>query len=163
MHPQAHAWIAINIGTPATVLEYGSLNINGTVRDCAPEAKWHGVDMVAGPGVDEVADAATYVGGPVDCVVCCEVLEHTPDAEAITRNAWDSLNAGGTYLVTVACNERAPHSAVDGGPIRAGEYYANIDPDAFTTMARTVGFEILATETHRARGDFYLKAAKPHG
>lgn len=164
MHPQAFAWVAANIGTPGSVLEFGSLNINGTARDCAPDATWHGVDRQPGPGVDEVADAAKYdTSTRYDCVVCCEVLEHTDQLEAITWNAWHALAPGGVLLVTAACDDRAPHSAIDGGPIRDGEHYANVDPPDYLHVARNIGFEIVATEKHRERGDFYMKALKPHG
>ena len=36
------------------VLEFGSLDINGTVRDVIAADHYHGIDQVAGPGVDEV-------------------------------------------------------------------------------------------------------------
>lgn len=164
MHAAALAWVTTNIGDPATVLEFGSLNINGSARECAPNAQWFGIDLCAGPGVDAIAHAATYQHPtPVACVVCCEMLEHDPAALRAVTNAWTNLAPGGTLIVTAACDDRAPHSAVDGGPIRPDEYYRNVDPTTFLDLARSCGFEILATETHPTRGDFYMKARKPHG
>jgi hypothetical protein len=59
------------------VLEFGSLDINGSVRDLFNADIYLGVDLQGGPGVDIVADAM-FFDHPIkfDCVVCCEVLEH---------------------------------------------------------------------------------------
>lgn len=161
MHPEALAFIRANIGNPTTVLEYGSLNINGTARFTAPNAAWYGVDLQAGPGVDQVADAADYVHPtPVDAVVCAEVLEHTRWVGAITKNAWDSLNPGGVFIVTCATEGRAPHSAVDGGPVRTDEYYRNVPADDYRVTLEHVGFTIELLEVHPTRGDLYVKARR---
>lgn len=168
MHPEALRFIADNIGSEhatkrgaLVVLEYGSLNINGTARSTAPDAAWFGIDTQDGPGVDLVADASEYVGTvPADVVVCCEVLEHTPKAGAITSNAYASLRPGGLFLMTCATDGRAPHSAVDGGPVRPGEYYRNVPADDYAITLEHVGFEILTMETHPDRGDLYVKARR---
>lgn len=109
------------------VLEIGARNINGTIRDLFPADNYVGLDVEGGPGVDVVADGATYqpAAAPA-CVVCCEVLEHAPNAEAICRHAHAILQPGGMFIVTAAGEGRAPHSAVDGGPVRQGEFYRNV-------------------------------------
>jgi hypothetical protein len=40
--------------TGVSVLEVGSLNINGTVRDFFDAKEYVGVDLIEGPGVDRV-------------------------------------------------------------------------------------------------------------
>jgi hypothetical protein len=161
MHPDALLFIGHNIGKPDTVLEYGSLNINGTARATAPHANWFGIDTQAGPGVDLVADASEYVHThPVDVVVCAEVLEHSPKAGAITRNAWLSLKPSGLFLMTCATDGRAPHSAVDGGPVRPDEYYRNVPADDYRITLEHVGFDVEALEVHPVRGDLYVRARK---
>jgi hypothetical protein len=162
MHPEAFAFVAKHIGTPTTVLEYGALNINGTVRTCAPAARWHGIDVQPGPGVDEVADAATYLAPePVECVVCCEVLEHAAKVGAITQTAFANLKPGGTFLMTCATEGRAPHSAIDGGPLRPDEFYRNVPADDYRNSLELIGFVADVIETHPTRGDLYVKATKP--
>lgn len=162
MHPEAAAWIAANIGTPKSVLEYGSLNINGTVRIDNPTTTWHGIDMVEGPGVDEIADATDYTAPvQVDCVVCCEVLEHAPKVGAICQTAYTNLRDGGTLLLTCATDGRQPHSAIDGGPLRPDEFYRNVPADDFRISLEHIGFVIDVIETHPNRGDLYVKAHKP--
>lgn len=109
------------------VVEIGCRDINGGVRDLFPHAVYTGIDIRPGPGVDVVADGATYKPmSEVDCVVCCEVLEHTPDAELIVRNCANILDKGGCLIITCAGEGRDPHSAIDLDPIRPDEYYANI-------------------------------------
>ena len=83
MHPEARAFVAgvARRAGARWVVELGARDLNGTVRDLFPSARGYtGVDLVAGPGVDVVADAADWrprEPAP-DLVVCCEVLEHTP-------------------------------------------------------------------------------------
>lgn len=162
MHSEAHAFVAANIGHPKRVLEYGALNINGTARDTAPSAEWHGIDVVAGPGVDEVADATEYLATvPYDTVVCCEMLEHTPKVGATCQTAYTNLTDGGTLLLTCATDGRAPHSAIDGGPLRPDEFYRNVPADDFRISLEHIGFVIDVLEVHPNRGDLYVKARKP--
>jgi SAM-dependent methyltransferase len=65
------------------VLEVGSYNVNGTVRDVLEETakSYIGTDMREGPCVDLALDAelvASHFGKhSFDTVVCCECLEHT--------------------------------------------------------------------------------------
>lgn len=164
MHPGASNWLKENIGTPSRVLEFGSLNINGTARDFAPTAFWWGLDMQEGPGVDEIADASSWC--PIesfnaDTVICAEVLEHTPNALQIIANAYHHLKLGGRFLMTCASHGRQPHSAVDGGPLRDGEYYRNVTPAEYAKMVKLAGFVISDSEYHADRGDLYALGIKP--
>ncbi len=89
------------------VLEVGSLNVNGSVRPMV-EARcprsYLGVDIVAGPGVDEVCDAADLPGrfGPdaFDVVVCCEMLEHAADPHLSIEAMVTVLRPGGVIVIT---------------------------------------------------------------
>lgn len=129
MHPQARDYVAQAVaehGPFPSVLEVGSRYINGGVRDLF-DGDYTGIDYADGPGVDKVADGATYKHpGKVDCVVCCEVLEHTESAPKIVRNAHRNLKAGGVLIVTTATDPRLPHSASDGGALGDGEFYRNV-------------------------------------
>lgn len=111
------------------VYEIGSRNVNGSVRALFTELDgYHGIDVSAGVDVDVVADGATYVPPEVPhTIVCCEVLEHTDAAPRIVQQAGHVLAPGGLLLLTMAGPGRQPHSAVDGGPLRDGEFYRNID------------------------------------
>src|SRR4051794_35451978 len=100
----------------ATVVEFGSHDVNGSIRDLFNCDFYHGIDLVAGPGVDEVADASDWESPwqDIDCVVCCEVLEHTLKVEQIINSAFQILAQDGIFIVTCATDPREPHSAIDG-------------------------------------------------
>lgn len=65
-----------------SVLEIGSLNINGTLRDGARGlASYHGVDMVAGLDVDQVlsdSHVLPFADDSYDLVVSSSSIEHDP-------------------------------------------------------------------------------------
>ncbi len=119
-----------------SVLEVGSLDINGGVRDLLdPEAEYVGVDMQTGPGVDIVADFTTYQHPElVDVVLCLEVLEHTPHWPEIVASAARNLKDGGTLVLTCATVvdmgthmlARARHSGHRSGSPQPGEWYQNV-------------------------------------
>jgi SAM-dependent methyltransferase len=163
VHLEAASYVALTahrLGPFDSVLELGGRDVNGSVRPYFPGARYVSVDIVDGPGVDVVADATTYRPDErFDAVVCCEVLEHAVDADGFVATAWGSLKPGGLFLVTAACPPRAPHSAVDGGPLRPGEFYRNVDP---ALMGRwLVGWKDVEIEMHEDRGDIYAVARKP--
>ncbi len=132
MHQSAFDWVSYQVklhGPFPTVIELGSLNINGSVRRTFRPCRYIGVDIVGGPDVDVVKDAALYRPKElVDCVVCCEVLEHSDHAGAIVENAITMLKPGGWLIITCAGPERTPHSGVDGLKVREGEFYLNVQP-----------------------------------
>jgi len=145
VHPQALAYFAAHLPPDAnTVLDFGSRNINGTVRTLVPLAtRYVGVDIADGAGVDICGDAGRVrVRGRFDVVVCAEVFEHAPNTEclAMVGNAWRHLRKGGTFIATMAGPGRAPHSAVDGGPVRSDEFYRNVDVDLLKAWLENVGF-----------------------
>src|SRR5262249_32046337 len=129
MHAATYRYVRCTVrrhGPWRTVLEIGSWDVNGSVRRLFAGATYLGVDIVPGPGVDVVADGASFAPEhPPDCVVCTEVLEHTLRAEAIVANAHRMLAPGGVLVLTAAWAGRLPHSAVDGGRLRPREFYSN--------------------------------------
>jgi predicted methyltransferase len=168
MHAEAMQYVAgwAKGRTYRRVLEFGSLNINGTARDVIAtydDESYFGIDVQDGYGVDEVVDAVDYRAAlPVELVVCCEVLEHAADVPGIVRSAFENLIPGGVFLVTCATEPREPHSAVDGGPkLREKEHYANVEPETLVTLCRKQGFIVQDTQVHLMRGDLYLRAKRP--
>lgn len=166
MHAEAFAfvqWAVTEYHARGPVIELGSRDINGTVRGlfarCAPP--YVGLDLVAGPGVDLVADAATFVpAAKVGTVVCCEVLEHTPDAAVILHQiAHHMIADDGLVIVTCATTGRAPHSAHDGGPLRPGEFYLNCPLSVFRIWAEAAGLSATHLVT-TPRGDLFYVGSK---
>jgi SAM-dependent methyltransferase len=132
MHPFAYEFVAtVAPNRPrGPVLEIGSKNINGSIRSLFGGNFYLGIDCVEGIGVDLVADGKTFKWEhQFATIVCCEVLEHLFDGEALCKNVYKLLEKGGLFIITAAHNPRRPHSAVDGGPLREGEFYANVQED----------------------------------
>lgn len=166
MHAEAMEFVSRTlIGKKfSNVVEIGSRNINGSVRGLfsgkAGESYW-GIDLYDGPDVDEVADAVDWrPEGKVDCVICCEVLEHAPDVNGILKMVSESLSAGGWFIMTCAGPGRKPHSSIDGGPVRPHEHYANVAPAGFQELCEINGLYIDQIEHHEGRGDLYAVAQK---
>ena len=169
MHPEVFDYVAKAVaehGPFARMVEFGSLDINGTVRSLftgeylgMPRSSWPGeylgIDLQPGSCVDLVADAIEWTPSePFDCVVCCEVFEHLAAWPALVDSAARALRPGGILIVTCAGPGRGPHSAVDGNALRPDEHYANLEPaeleaclaEAFTDIhVEQRGLDVRAT------------------
>lgn len=168
MHPEAYhfvATVARDHHACAPVYEIGSRNINGTIRGVFHGlGAYLGVDVAPGPGVDLVVDAATFTPpSPPATVICCEVLEHTAAAQTIVTQAARVLAPGGLLIITTAGDGRAPHSAIDGGVLRDGEYYQNLTIREITQWAADGGVDALRASATDNYGDLYYVGRKRGG
>ncbi len=130
---------------PETVgrcVEFGSRDINGGLRDLLPAgATYVGVDVQDGPGVDVVADGATFVPESLpDLVLCTEVFEHLETWRDVVANAHEILGSGGTFIATAAGPGRAPHSARRESVPDADEWYRNVTWEALQDALKAAGF-----------------------
>jgi SAM-dependent methyltransferase len=144
------------------VLEIGSLDVNGSLRPLLTGcASYHGIDLVEGPGVDEVADAGTWTAADrFDLVLCAEVLEHAPAWRDVLHTAWSVLRPGGWLIVTCATDGRAPHSAVDGLEVRPGEHYENVSTGEARAVVGSWAPDRWGIEVATDRGDLALWAQR---
>ncbi len=142
MHREAREFVSLfATDRSISVVEIGSLDVNGTIRDLFPNATWTGIDRVSGKCVDVVCDAAIYTPqGQVDLVVCCEVLEHADNWYQVILNAARWIRPGGSFIMTCAGLGRQPHSC-DGGALKPHEYYQNLSPRDIRDAVQTAGFE----------------------
>lgn len=163
MHAEALAWVTRYATTDeVSVLDLGGRDVNGTVRDLFPNATQYVVlDIVAASNVDIVADAATWVPDQqYDVVVCTETFEHTPEWRSICATAYRACRPGGLLIATMAGPERPGHSAVDGGALRPGEYYGNIDPEDLREILLDVGFRHIVIDVQTSPSDVRTVATK---
>lgn len=143
------------------VLDVGGRNVNGSPRHLWPAADWTVLDAMPGEGVDLVVDAASWATDRLyDVVVCAEVLEHTADWPEVLTTCVKALRPGGLLVVTCATHGRAPHSAVDGGPLHPGEHYGNVPARAAKHLLDCLDATPVRSEHHESRGDLYLAAAR---
>lgn len=116
-----------------TVLEIGSLDINGTIRDLYDNPlRYVGVDVGPGPGVDIVAGGETleYPDNSFDITVSAECFEHNPEWVATFRNM--HRMASKAVLVTCASDGRPEHGTRNSHPDNSPrtlewDYYRNLN------------------------------------
>ena len=139
VHAEALEWVGrwAHGVSPLLVLDVGGRDINGNPDHLFHEdSTWHVVDLHAGPRVTWVGDFLDF--GCVDrfdVVTHLEVAEHTAEWPEHLSHACHLLDPyEGAMVFTAAGPNRQPHSHVDGGALREGEYYENVDPDALSTV-----------------------------
>lgn len=162
MHAEAFAFIhamAAAYGPFPTVADFGGRDINGSPRPLFPGSAYTCVDIAPGPGVDIVVDACTWEpAAPFAAVVCAEVAEHCPDPHRLIESAHRALVPGGVLIFTAAAPPRVPHSGIDGGTVRDGEHYANVEPDDLRRWLAPWSWAHV--EHHAGRGDVYAVARR---
>ena len=152
MHVAAREFIeqSLNQWGPITgdVVEFGSRDANGGVRDLFPDARSYlGIDIAEGEGVDLIMDAGRWVPDKAyACVITTETFEHAANWQDMLRAGAQALAPDGIMLVTCATGSRVPHSATipDKRP-QLGEYYGNVREQDFRRSAVSCGFKVTIT------------------
>ena len=158
MHGAAMAYVEANRPDVAgDVLDVGGRDINGSPRHLFADATTYlVVDPQEGENVDLVADIVGLgLEDFADTVLCLEVLEHAENWRGIVAACATACRSGGTVIVTCAGPGRAPHSAVDGGPVRPDEWYRNVGSDELAEAMTECGLLVQAErfdEDTRATG-----------
>lgn len=122
------------------VLEIGSLDINGSVRDFFDAREYTGIDIGPGKGVDVVCEGQKYDApdSSFDQVISCEAMEHNPYWVETFKNMIRMCKPGGLVTMTCATTGRREHgtSRTDAmsSPLtkKAGwNYYRNLTAKDF--------------------------------
>jgi SAM-dependent methyltransferase len=112
MNGDTVVWAKQALPMEGKVLEVGSRNVNGTLRDVLPITL--GIDLEAGKGVDLVMDACGLIEkfgeGSFDHVVTSDCFEHVEFWEPALRNSWGVLKKGGKFLFSVPTQKKGFHS-----------------------------------------------------
>jgi len=94
-----------------SIIEVGAYDMNGSLRPHVQSlnpAKYVGVDIAAGPGVDFVANVTYLLNhfeyGSFDMVIATEVLEHVKDWRKAVSNIKHIIKPGGIVIITVPSN-----------------------------------------------------------
>lgn len=112
------------------VIEVGSLNINGTVRDFFTEPKSYlGLDLIEGKDVDMICKGKDYTPDfLVDTVISTECFEHDKDWKETFQNMIDMCMGGGLVIFTCASEGRHEHGTTRTSPADSPattDYYEN--------------------------------------
>lgn len=145
-------------------LDVGGADVNGSVRGQLPWVTWTGLDIEAAPGVEIIADAATW-RRPVDdaegydIVIATELFEHAEKWREIIETMALALKRGGseTLIATCASTGRPPHGARGEWGVPAGQYYGNVHPDDLGAELDKYFLEMYVTYNPNP-GDAYMWA-----
>lgn len=114
-----------------SVLEVGSLNINGTVRDFFQPTSYVGVDVDKGPGVDVIAEGQNldYPANHFDIAISAECFEHNPYWAATFSNMHRMSRV---LIFTCASDGRPEHGTHQAHPSSSPltldwNYYRNLN------------------------------------
>jgi SAM-dependent methyltransferase len=117
-----------------TVLDIGSLDINGNTRFLFEKPNYVGIDVGKGPNVDFVCKGHEfYSNTKFDVVISTECFEHDMYYKDTLKNCYDLCKPGGMFLFTCASTGRAEHgtrrTSPSDAPLLEGEwsdYYKNL-------------------------------------
>jgi SAM-dependent methyltransferase len=120
----------------AKVLEVGSLDINGSVRQFFKDCNYIGIDLGEGKGVDIVCTGQDYDApdNEFDTVISCECFEHNPDWVATFTNMHRMAKPNGLIIMTCATTGRPEHGTKRTSPGDApfcDDYYRNLTEQDF--------------------------------
>lgn len=149
--------------TGGRILEIGSLNINGSCRELFFEpAEYHGIDLGAGKGVDEVISGHEFDrdAGQWDVIISGEMFEHNANWADTWKNMLRLVRKRGIIIFTCATKYRAEHGTPKCSPDSAPfttDYYGNREPQDFLGLIDPYrDFHRFAFEVNNHRHDLYF-------
>lgn len=175
-HPQQRRFFeSVKAAYPASfhgvrVVDCGSLDINGTLKDLFVDAEYVGVDIRPGQNVDVVSTVhdVPLEDGAYDTVVSSEMLEHDEHWDQSLRRMYALLKPGGLLVISAAGKGRKEHGseAVPDGSAVYGtspSYYRNLVPqDIQTAFHDDLAGQFTAHRIARHKGhrDLYFYGVK---
>ena len=120
-----------------SVLDVGSFDVGGSIRDFFKKNNYIGVDLIKGPNVDIVLSGSELykLKQKFDIVISCECFEHAKDWKEIFLSMYDVCEDNGYVIFTCASRGRIEHGTLrtinSDSPGTSGIYYKNIFKSEF--------------------------------
>lgn len=147
------------------VLDVGSLDINGSVREIFWGCKYIGVDLNYGPGVDLVSAGQDlrFRDRFFDVTVSCECFEHNPHWVETFNNMVRMTKR--LVIITCATTGRPEHgterTSAEDSPFNAGwNYYQNLTEEDIRYWCDLSVFEEFEFSTNEETHDLYFWGMK---
>jgi hypothetical protein len=145
------------------VLEVGSLDINGSVRQFFEDCDYTGVDLGEGKGVDLVArgEELDYFDGNFTVCLSCECFEHNPEWAATLRNM--IRMSSGLVFFSCATTGRPEHGTRRTSPKDAPfceDYYRNLTENDVRQVVDLSAFKDYQFITNYTSHDLYFWGIK---
>ncbi len=132
-------YIKNNFNKDIDVLEIGSLDVNGNIRNLFNFSKEYvGIDLEKGPNVDLVLNGIDIdkLSKSFDIIISCECFEHAKDWKAIFEKMCQISKANSFIVISVASTGRVEHGTKRSGnwqsPGNKDDYYLNLTKRDFT-------------------------------
>lgn len=145
--------------TEKRVLEIGSLDINGSVRQFFDNCTYIGVDLGEGKGVDLVAkgEDLTFADDSFDVSISCECFEHNPEYIKTFNNMIRMTK--GLVIMTCATTGRPEHGTKRTNQADApfcGDYYKNLTENDIVVNCNLSKFIQYGFSTCDSPADLYF-------
>ena len=120
-----------------SVLDVGSYDVGGSIRDFFKKNNYIGVDLIKGPNVDIVLSGSELykLKKNFDIVISCECFEHAKDWREIFLSMYNVCEDNGYVIFTCASRGRIEHGTLrtinSDSPGTTGTYYKNIFKSEF--------------------------------
>ena len=120
-----------------SVLDVGSFDVGGSIRDFFKKNNYIGVDLIKGPNVDIVLSGSELckLKKKFDIVISCECFEHAKDWKEIFLSMYNVCEDDGYVIFTCASRGRIEHGTLrtinSDSPGTTGTYYKNIFKNEF--------------------------------
>lgn len=122
-----------------TVVDIGSLNVNGTYRVLFPKSIYIGVDIIKGRNVDVIMDSKEWDKlKEVDIVISGQTLEHVEDIPKLMKSIFDLLKSDGIVCI-IAPSDGPPHEP---------PWFGNISKERMIKVVSDAGFKVLSCTIH---------------
>lgn len=137
----------INDYSNRKIIEIGSYDVNGSVRQFFHKSCYVGVDLIHGAGVDIVCegDKVDHADNTYDIAISCECFEHNPKWSETFENMHRMTKEGGVVLFTCATTGRPEHGTTRTAPKASPgtqalnwDYYRNLTQDDFEKKVNLV-------------------------
>jgi SAM-dependent methyltransferase len=143
---------------PLDVLDFGSLDINGGVRQLiSPDWKYTGIDLEIGPNVD-IACPAQLVdlkSEQFDICFSSELFEHTPFWKEIFAQMCRLTKPGGVVIFTCAGIGRKEHGTTRSDSGYSSPFTVSMGEEYYRNVAKFDAGKSIAVESWFSKFGFY--------